>query len=68
MGYTASPIFYGANRSAEFNTAISVSGILIPTDTGENRLITEKQIPELIITFLQDQDIMLVRIKDTGRL
>ena len=68
MGYTASPIFYGANRSAEFNTAISVNGILIPTDTGENRLITEKQIPELIITFLQDQDIKLVRIKDTARL
>ena len=68
MGYTASPIFYGANRSAEFNTAISVNGILIPTDTGENRLITEKQIPELIITFLQDQEIKLVRIKDTARL
>ncbi|MDX2490903.1 LysM domain-containing protein [Desulfosarcina sp.] len=68
MAYTASPIFYGAKRSAEFNTAISVNGILIPTDTGENRLITEKKIPELIITFLQDQDIKLVRIKDTARL
>ncbi len=65
--YTASPIFYGANRSAEFNTAISVNGILIPTDTGENRLITEKQIPELIKTYLRDQGIQLVRVKETER-
>jgi hypothetical protein len=65
--YTASPIFYGANRSAEFNTAISVNGILIPTDTGENRLITEKQIPELIKTYLRDQGIQLVRVKETDR-
>ncbi len=67
MAYTASPIFYGANRPAEFNTAISVNGILIPTDTGENRLITEKQIPELIKTFFRDQGIQLVRVKETDR-
>ncbi|MBR9988074.1 MAG: LysM peptidoglycan-binding domain-containing protein [Desulfosarcina sp.] len=67
MAYTDSPIFYGANRSAEFNTAISVSGMLIPTDTGENRLIVGKQIPDLIETFLRDQGIQLVRVKETDR-
>ncbi len=67
MAYTASPIFYGANRPAEFNTAISVNGILIPTGTGENRLITVKQIPELIKTFFQTQGIQLVLVKETDR-
>ena len=67
MAYTASPVFYGANRPAELNTAISVNGILIPTDTGENRLITEKQIPELIETFFRDQGIQLVRVIETDR-
>ncbi|WP_372679618.1 LysM peptidoglycan-binding domain-containing protein [Desulfosarcina sp.] len=65
MAYTASPVFYGANRSAEYNTAISVNGILIPADTGENRLITEKQIPESIEPFFRDQGIQLVRVKET---
>ena len=67
LAYTASPVFYGANRPAEFNTAITVSGILIPTGTAENRLIVEKQVPELIKTFLRDQRVRLVRIKDTAR-
>ena len=67
MAYTASPIFYGANRPAEFNTAISINGILIPTDTGENRLIAVKQIPELIKTFFRVQGIQLVRVKETDR-
>ena len=67
MAFTASPIFYGANRSAEFNTAISVDGILIPTDSGKNRLFVEKQIPELIKLFLLDQGVRLVRIEDTAR-
>jgi hypothetical protein len=68
MAYTASPIFYGANRSAEFNTAISVDGILIPTGSGSNRLFVEKQIPELIKLFLLDQGVRLVRIEDTDRI
>jgi hypothetical protein len=63
MAYTASPVFYGANRPAEFNTAISVNGILIPTDDGENRLITEKPIPELLEPFFRDQGIQLVRVE-----
>ncbi len=67
MAYTAAPVFYGANRSPEFNTAISVEGILIPTGTGENRLITEKRIPELIQMYLMDQGIQRVRIKATDR-
>jgi hypothetical protein len=67
MAYTASPIFYGANRSAEFNTAISVDGILIPSERGENRLFIEKEIPGLIKIFFLDQGIRLVRIEDTAR-
>jgi hypothetical protein len=67
MAYTASPIFYGANRSAEFNTAISVDGILIPTGSRKRRLFVEKQIPELIKLFLLDQGVRLVRIEDTAR-
>ena len=67
MAYTASPIFYGANRPAAFNTAISVNGMLIPADTGENRLITGKQIPETIEPFFRDRGILLVRIEDTDR-
>ena len=67
MAYTASPIFYGANRSAEFNTAISVDGILIPSERGENRLFIEKEIPELIKIFFLDQGMRLVRIEDTAR-
>jgi hypothetical protein len=66
LAYTAAPIFYGANRSAEFNTAITVNGILIPTDTGENRLIIDGQVPELIQPFLADQSVRLVQIKDTA--
>ncbi|WP_319405003.1 LysM peptidoglycan-binding domain-containing protein [uncultured Desulfosarcina sp.] len=67
MAYTASPVFYGANRSPEFNTAISVSGILIPMENGENRLFTDRKIPELIRLFLRDRGIRLIRIEGTAR-
>ena len=66
MAHTASPVFYGANRPAEFNTTISVDGILIPTDSGKQRLFVQKQIPELIKLFLLDQGVRLVRIEDTA--
>jgi hypothetical protein len=62
MAYTQSPIFYGADRPAEFNTAITVYGILIPTGSGENRLFTKLTIPELIEGFIRDQGIRLIRI------
>ncbi|BBO71907.1 hypothetical protein DSCA_58370 [Desulfosarcina alkanivorans] len=67
MAYTAAPVFYGANRPAEFNTAITVNGILIPSDNGMNRLFVEEQIPELIQVFIQDQGIRLVRIQGSSR-
>ena len=66
LTYTASPVFYGANRSPEFNTAITVNGILIPTGNGENRLFTEAQVPKLIEIFLRDQGIRLVRIENAA--
>ncbi len=67
MAYTATPVFYGGNRSAEFNTAITIHGLLIPTGSGETRLFTELQIPELIEVFIRDQGIQLVRIDNTAR-
>jgi hypothetical protein len=56
MAYTASPVFYGANRSADFNTAITVSGILIPR-TADRIGCLLKQMPELIELFIRDQGI-----------
>jgi hypothetical protein len=66
LGYTRSPVFYGADRPANFNTAITVNGLLIPTGNGENRLFFEMQIPELIERFINDQGIQLVRIDTTS--
>lgn len=67
MAHTVSPVFYGANRSAKFNTAITVSGVLIPADSGENLLFTKTRIPELLEAFIRDQGIRLVRIEDSAR-
>ncbi|WP_419660321.1 LysM domain protein [Desulfosarcina variabilis str. Montpellier] len=62
LAYTRSPVFYGANRSAEFNAAITINGLLIPTSRGANRLFFEKQIPDLIKYFIQDQGVQLAQI------
>jgi hypothetical protein len=67
LAYTATPVFYGADRSAEFNTAIAVYGILIPTGEGEKRLFTEMQTPELIDLFIRDQGIRMIRITGSPR-
>jgi LysM repeat protein len=67
LPYTASPVFYGANRSADFNTAITVSGILIPAGSGSNRLFVETAMPEPIELFIRDQGIQIVRIEETDR-
>ncbi len=64
--YTTTPVLHGANRPAEFNTAITVKGILIPTSSGHNQLFTNTQIPELIKAFIRDQGIRLVHIEGTG--
>jgi len=63
MDYTAAPVFYAAERPAEFNTAITIDGILIPMTNGENRLFTERPIPQLIEIFLRDRGIRLFRIQ-----
>jgi hypothetical protein len=67
LGYTRLPVFYGASRPAEFNTAITINGLLIPTPRGENRLFLEEQIPELIRTFIHAQRIQLVQIDVASR-
>ncbi|HSO19138.1 MAG TPA: hypothetical protein VLT88_06755, partial [Desulfosarcina sp.] len=67
MAYTAAPVFYGADRPAEFNTAITIDGILIPTDSGQYRLFTELPISELVGTFLRDEGVQLVRISANNR-
>ncbi|MFO7716746.1 LysM peptidoglycan-binding domain-containing protein [Desulfosarcina sp.] len=68
MAYTLTPVFYGADRPAEFNTAIAIYGILVPTGSGENRLFTEMQLPELIDLFIRNDGIRLIRIDtDVGQ-
>jgi len=67
MAYTAGPVFYGAERPAEFNTTIAINGILIPMTNGENRLFTERPIPQLIEIFLRDRGIRLFRIQGMGQ-
>lgn len=62
LAYTGSPVFYGADRSAEFNTAITVSGILMPTGSAENRLFIVEPLPELIELFIRDQGIQPVQV------
>jgi LysM repeat protein len=63
MAYTTSPVFYAANRPADFNTAITINGILVPTQSGTNRLFIQEKMPELIELFIRDQGIQLVRIE-----
>ncbi|WP_173179545.1 LysM peptidoglycan-binding domain-containing protein [Desulfosarcina ovata] len=62
MSYTREPVFYGADRPAEFNTALTVQGILVPTGRGENLLFTEAGIPELIGDFIRSQEIRIIEI------
>ncbi len=66
MSYTVSPVFYGADRPATFNTAITVDGILVPAASGENLLFTVAPIPDLIDRFIHDQGIRRVRITTSG--
>ena len=62
MGYTRSPVFYAANRPAEYNTAIAVDGILVPAPDGGNRLFIDTPMPELIERFIGDQGIRIARV------
>ena len=55
MEYTLNPYWYGAKRPSEYNTTISVAGILVKTQTGQQRLFTTLDIPEPIRVFLTDQ-------------
>ena len=57
MVHTPGPVFYGAERPAEFNTAIAIDGILIPKTNGETLLFVEKPLPQLIELFIRDQSI-----------
>jgi len=63
MAYTTGPVFFGAERPAEFNTTITIDGILIPRANGENRLYTERPIPQLVGIFLRDRGIRLLPIR-----
>ena len=68
MVYTAGPVFYGADRPAEFNTAIAIEGVLIPKTGGETLLFTEKPLPQLIELFIRDQGIRPFRIQNKNRI
>ena len=67
MAHTAGPVFYGADRPAEFNTAIAVDGILIPKTGGEKLLFTKKPLPQLVELFIRDRGIAPVRIETKNR-
>ena len=67
MAYTTGPVFYGAERPAEFNTTIAIDGILIPMTNGENRLFTERPVPQLLEMFLRDRGLRLFRIQGKGQ-
>ena len=67
MAYTRSPVFYGANRPPEFNTAIAVEGILIPAADGKSKLFMQASIPALIGRFIDDQGIQLFRVDTAAR-
>jgi len=67
MVYTARPVFYGADRPAEFNTAIAIDGVLIPKTGGVQFLFTEKPLPQLIEIFIRDQGIYPFRIENKSR-
>ncbi len=63
MTYTRSPVLYGADRPAKFNSAITVYGILVTAADGHNRLFVDKAVPEMIQPFIRDQGIQLIRIQ-----
>ncbi len=63
MAYTLEPVFYGAQRPSEFNTAITIDGILIPKSNGNTLLFAERPIPQLIELFIRDRGIHPVRIE-----
>jgi hypothetical protein len=63
MAYTAAPVFYGADRPPEFNTSVTVNGILTPMGNGERRLFTPSPVHELVAIFLREQGVQLVRIE-----
>jgi len=65
--YERSPVFYGADRPSEFNTIITVKGILVPKRSGANRMFIETPLPDLVGLFIQDQGIDLVRIEHIAR-
>ncbi len=68
MEYTLNPYWYGAKRPSEYNTTISVAGILVKTQTGQQRLFTTLDIPEPIRVFLTDQGIRQARIQGNATL
>jgi len=65
--YERSPVFYGADRPSEFNTILTVKGILVPKRNGANRMFIETPLPDLVELFIQDQGIDLVRIDHITR-
>ncbi|MDL2329004.1 hypothetical protein LJC71_04530 [Desulfosarcina sp. OttesenSCG-928-A07] len=54
INHAVQPVFYAAGRSAEFNTAIEVQGILVAAQTGNLFLFTDKVLPEPVTALVQD--------------
>jgi hypothetical protein len=62
MAHTIEPVFYAARRPAEFNTAITVRGVLIPASSGQSRLFTKTPLPEMIQAFIESRGHHLIFI------
>ncbi len=65
--HTRSPVFHGAQRAPVYNTAIVVDGLLIIMPDGEERLYTDKQIPELIARFINERQIGIFKFDTAPR-
>jgi hypothetical protein len=62
LAYIDSPVYHGADRGEEFNTTITVDGILVPQINGQDHLFMDKQLPDPIESFFQTKGIQLVAI------
>ncbi|MDL2322211.1 LysM peptidoglycan-binding domain-containing protein [Desulfosarcina sp. OttesenSCG-928-B08] len=61
MAHTPNPVFYAAERSAEFNTAIQIHGVLV-TRPESQLLFTDVNLPEAVSVLIQRQGTRIVYV------
>ncbi|WP_054694738.1 LysM peptidoglycan-binding domain-containing protein [Desulfosarcina cetonica] len=65
ISYTRDPVFYAANRPPDYNTALTVHGLLVPSRRGETLLFIESDLPPLIGAFIRGQGVRPILIRGT---